>query len=122
VITGGGNLPARHVIHAVGPIWAGGTRNERATLASCYRVSIQLADEHQLRSISFPAISTGVFGYPLQQAAEVAVQAALQVLPKTKHLRQVRFVLFDREALTAYVAAAHKVAAERGYRFDSEKQ
>lgn len=74
-ITAGHRLPARHVIHTVGPVWEGGDDGEPALLASCYRASLQLAAEHDLASIAFPAISCGVFGYPHEQAAAVAIKA-----------------------------------------------
>ena len=73
-ITGGYNLPARHVIHTVGPIWRGGNQHEPELLAICYRSSLELAVQHNLRTIAFPAISCGVYGYPLQQAADIAVK------------------------------------------------
>ncbi|MDX1499500.1 MAG: O-acetyl-ADP-ribose deacetylase [Woeseiaceae bacterium] len=72
-MTGGYDLPARHVIHAVGPVWHGGDRGEPALLASCYRTALDLAKEHGLRSIAFPGISTGVYGYPVEDAAQVAI-------------------------------------------------
>jgi O-acetyl-ADP-ribose deacetylase len=77
-ITGGYRLPAKHVIHTVGPVWQGGTRNEPELLASCYRSSLRLAQEHEIRTIAFPAISCGVFGYPVEAAAEIAVREVLQ--------------------------------------------
>ncbi|MCI5212584.1 MAG: O-acetyl-ADP-ribose deacetylase, partial [Candidatus Electrothrix sp. ATG2] len=73
-ITEGYNLPARHVIHTVGPIWHGGNNKEPALLASCYRSSLELAQQHSLRTIAFPAISCGIYGYPLQQAADIAIR------------------------------------------------
>ena len=76
-ITAGYELPARHVIHAVGPVWRGGDQGEDRLLASCYRNSIRLAEEHELESIAFPAISCGIFGYPVDQAARIAVEATL---------------------------------------------
>lgn len=76
-ITKGYHLPAKHVIHAVGPVWQGGGHNEHALLASCYRESMALAAEHRLKSIAFPAISTGVYGFPLERARLAYVEAAL---------------------------------------------
>jgi O-acetyl-ADP-ribose deacetylase len=77
-ITGGYRLPAKHVIHTVGPVWRGGTSREPALLASCYRSSLQLAEENGIRTIAFPAISCGVYGYPADAAAEIAVREVLQ--------------------------------------------
>jgi O-acetyl-ADP-ribose deacetylase (regulator of RNase III) len=109
VITTGGHLAAKHVIHTVGPIYRDGQHGEPDTLASCHRESIRLADEHALESISFPAISTGVYGYPVADAAHVAVAAAVETLSATTHLKHVRFVLFDAAALRAYTSAARKL-------------
>jgi len=102
VATSGGRLPARYVIHTVGPVWSGGTRGESEALASAYRESICVADELGLSSIAFPAISTGIFGYPLREATEVAVHTMREVLPRTKNVNTVRFVVFDDAALQAY--------------------
>ncbi|MDC1287500.1 macro domain-containing protein, partial [Gammaproteobacteria bacterium] len=76
-ITGGYNLPARHVIHAVGPVWRGGDHGEDRQLASCYRNSIRVAEDHELESIAFPAISCGIYGYPVEAAAAIALEATL---------------------------------------------
>lgn len=80
VITTGGNLPARHVIHAVGPVWQGGGRGEAETLASAYRESLELAGQHGLRRVAFPSISTGAYGYPFEPASEVALGTVLTFL------------------------------------------
>jgi O-acetyl-ADP-ribose deacetylase len=109
VITSGGRLLARHVIHTVGPIYRDGIHGEPDTLASCHRESIRLADKHKLESISFPAISTGVYGYPVADAANVAVLAVAEAIGATNHLKSVRFVLFDRAALDAFTSAARKL-------------
>src|SRR3974390_2277508 len=93
--TTAGQLPARHVIHTVGPVWAGGHSNEPATLASCHTESIRVADELKLNSIAFPAISTGIYGYPVNLAAGVAVASAAGALAEASHVREVKFVLFD---------------------------
>jgi len=106
VITGGGRLPAKFVIHTVGPIYRDGKRGEPETLASAHRESIRLADEHAVESLSFPAISTGAYGYPVADAARIAVSAVVEALSDTVHLRQVRFVLFDQATLNAYTSAA----------------
>ena len=109
VITNGGHLAAKHVIHTVGPIYRDGQHNEAEILASCHRESIRLADEHRLQSISFPAISTGAYGYPVTEAASVGVAATAQALGETTHLQNVRFVLFDAATLRAYTSAARKL-------------
>lgn len=111
VITTGGHLAARYVIHTVGPIYAGGQRGEAETLASCHRASIRLADEHGLKSLAFPAISTGAYSYPVADAARVAVSTVAVALHSTINLTQVRFVLFDRSTVGAYVRAAESLRA-----------
>ncbi|HLB27802.1 MAG TPA: O-acetyl-ADP-ribose deacetylase [Dehalococcoidales bacterium] len=103
VITTGGNLKARFVIHAVGPVWHGGKQAEPELLSSAYRESLKLAAEKKLNSIAFPSISTGAYGYPLPEAAEVAIKAVVSFLKKqTTSIREVRFVLFSRDALQNY--------------------
>jgi O-acetyl-ADP-ribose deacetylase (regulator of RNase III) len=82
-ITSGYRLPARHIIHAVGPIWRGGASGEDALLASCYRRSLEIAREHGVRSIAFPAISTGIYGFPAERAAKIAVEAVTKAAPET---------------------------------------
>ncbi len=110
VLTTAGRLPSQYVIHTVGPIYQVGNRDEAETLASCYRESIRLADDHGIQSIAFPAISTGAFGYPLPEAAEIAVKTVAEVLPSCVHVRQVRFVLFERPACRIYIHAAEQYA------------
>jgi O-acetyl-ADP-ribose deacetylase (regulator of RNase III) len=107
-MTGGGRLPAKHVIHAVGPIFRDGSSGEPESLASCYRRAISLADGHKLHSIAFPSISTGAYGYPIAEAAEIAVDAAAGALEQASSVRRVRFVLFDGATLGAYVRAAER--------------
>jgi O-acetyl-ADP-ribose deacetylase (regulator of RNase III) len=97
-ITRGYRLPAKYVIHAVGPVWQGGRRNEPELLASCYRRSLSLAHEHRLSSIAFPCISTGVYGYPLAAAAEIAVATVRSHAASV----QVLFCCFSAEALSIY--------------------
>ncbi len=109
VITSGGRLPAEFVIHTVGPIYRDGKSGEPETLASSHRESIRLADQHNLQSLSFPAISTGAYGYPVADAAHIALSAVVEALAVTTHLRQVRFVLFDQATLRAYTSAAQKL-------------
>ena len=106
VITEGYRLPARHVIHTVGPIWHGGEQGEADLLRACYRNSMALAAKHGLASVAFPAISTGVYGYPLRQATEVAV-AEVQAAP-VGSVRRVIFACFD-----AATAAVYREAVSR---------
>ena len=110
VITSGGQLQAKYVIHTVGPIYRGGNRDEAETLASCHRESIRLADQHSIKSLAFPAISTGAFGYPVTDAAPIAVSSAITELSSVPHVLKVRFVLFDIPTLRAYVCAAEKLS------------
>ena len=109
VITPGGRLTARHVIHTVGPIYRGGERGEAEALGSCHRESIRVADEHALASVAFPAISTGAYGYPVTEAAPIAISATVQALASAKHVRLCRFVLFDISTVRAYQRAAEKL-------------
>lgn len=110
VITTGGELSAKYVIHTVGPIYRGGNRRESETLESCHRESIRLADEKQLTSLSFPAISTGAFGYPVTEAAAIAVASTAEALAFAKYVCVVRFVLFDAATLREYRQAGEKFA------------
>jgi O-acetyl-ADP-ribose deacetylase (regulator of RNase III) len=105
VITTGGRLTAKHVIHTVGPVYRGGERGEAETLASCHRESVRLADAHGLASLSFPAISTGAYGYPVIEAAPIAISATLDSLASAKHVSRCRFVLFDISSVRAYQRA-----------------
>jgi len=110
VITTGGNLRARHVIHTVGPIWQGGSRNEATLLESAYRESLKLAVEHNLTSISFPSISTGAYGYPVTEASKVAIKAVVSFLrEQVTSLKEVIFVLFDSRTYEAYSSALEEV-------------
>jgi O-acetyl-ADP-ribose deacetylase (regulator of RNase III) len=104
-ITGAGRLPARHVIHAVGPIWHGGHDGEPELLASCYRRAIELAAEHGCRRVAFPAISAGVYGYPLAAAARVAIDATRQAMAVHSEVEEARFWLFGQPAYDAFAAA-----------------
>jgi O-acetyl-ADP-ribose deacetylase (regulator of RNase III) len=97
VITGGHNLPNKYVIHCLGPRY-GVDKPEDRLLADCYRNALKLADEHEIDSIAFPAISTGVFGYPVQEAAEVALRTVKETIPSLRHVKKIRFVLHsDRD-------------------------
>jgi O-acetyl-ADP-ribose deacetylase len=106
VITAGGQLAAKYVIHTVGPIYRDGERGEAETLASCHRESVRLADEHNLQSVAFPAISTGAYGYPVSEAAPIALSATLESLALAKHVTLCRFVLFDVSTVRAFQRAA----------------
>jgi O-acetyl-ADP-ribose deacetylase len=121
VITTGGRLPAKHVIHTVGPIYGGGGRGEADVLASCYRESLRVADEHAVKSLAFPSISTGAYLYPITEAARVAVAAVVEALASARHVTHVRFVLFDGVTLQAYVAAAEKLHHSRKSSYKIEK-
>jgi O-acetyl-ADP-ribose deacetylase len=112
VATTGGLLKAKHVIHTVGPVYRGGNSSEAEKLASCHRESIRVADQLSLDSISFPAISTGAFGYPESQAAPVAVSAAAEALRTATKIHTIRFILFDVSTLRSYVRAAKKLALQ----------
>jgi len=101
-LTPGFHLPARYVIHAVGPVWHGGGQGEAALLASAYRAAINLAREHGLKTIAFPAISTGIYGYPLREATHVAVTAVREALKKAPGIKRVIFACFTPEVLEAY--------------------
>jgi len=101
-ITKGYRLPARHVIHTVGPVWHGGTQGEPELLASCYRRSFEVAAEHGLTSIAFPAISAGIYGYPMDKACKIAMTEAKAALAKYPALERVVFVPFSSEALRTY--------------------
>lgn len=104
VVTGAGRLPARFVFHTVGPVYRDGKHGEAELLASCYRKCLALAEERKLQSISFPAISTGVYGYPLRQATEIAVREVWAHLAKADSaIQQVIFVPFGKEAYETYV-------------------
>jgi O-acetyl-ADP-ribose deacetylase (regulator of RNase III) len=112
VITTAGRLPAKYVVHTVGPIYRGGSEREAETLASCYRESISIADDHGIKSVAFPSISTGAYGYPVQKAAAIAVRTIMEVLPECAHLEHVRLVLFDAATSQAYVDASEKISRE----------
>jgi O-acetyl-ADP-ribose deacetylase len=101
-ITRGYRLPARHVVHTVGPVWRGGQANEDELLASCYRASFALAIGHGLGSLAFPAISTGIYGFPRAGAARIAVAQTRQALAAAPAIERVIFACFDRETLALY--------------------
>ena len=103
-ITRGYRLPARHVIHTVGPVWRGGTQGEPELLASCYRRSLEVAVENGVRSIAFPAISCGVYGYPIANAARIAVETTRQFLERDATIERVIFCCFGEDTYTALAA------------------
>ena len=104
VITTGGNLPAKYVIHTAGPVWQGGNAGESDLLASCYRESFQVAVENKVNSIAFPSISTGVYGYPTDKAAKVALQTIHNLNDiRTKVPENIQFILFDDATYNCYV-------------------
>ena len=115
-LTRGYRLPARYVIHAVGPVWQGGTRGEPELLASCYRRALTLAIDANLASIAFPAISCGVYGYPLEPAAEIAVREVTTAAFATPSLRQVIFACFGDAVLAAYQHALRAVSSSETFR------
>ena len=112
VITTGGRLPAKYVIHTVGPVYRGGREHQADTLASCYRESIRIADDQGIQSLAFPSIYTGAFGYPVHEAAEIAVRTIAETLPRCADVKHVRMVLFDVATCQAYVRAAEKLSQQ----------
>ena len=110
-ITGGYRLPAKYVIHTPGPIWYGGSRGEAEKLRSSYDNSLRLAEEAGCKTVAFPSISTGVFHYPLDEAAGIAVHTILTFLKTAKSVQRVIMVCFDRKTLAAYERALHAAQA-----------
>jgi O-acetyl-ADP-ribose deacetylase (regulator of RNase III) len=102
VVTTAGTMPAKRVVHTVGPVWRGGQSGEAETLKSCYENSLELASKGGYRSIAFPAISTGVYGYPIERAARIAVKTVFDWVKKHRHFREVRFVLFSERDYEIY--------------------
>jgi O-acetyl-ADP-ribose deacetylase (regulator of RNase III) len=109
VISGAGRLKAKHVIHAVGPVWSGGQRGEADLLAGAYRRSLELALEHGCRSVAFPALSTGAYRFPMDQAARIALRTAMAFLRENGKPELIRFVLFDAGAYGAFSAALEEL-------------
>jgi O-acetyl-ADP-ribose deacetylase (regulator of RNase III) len=112
VISGAGNLPARFVIHAVGPVWRGGGHGEVEQLAGAYRRALELAAENNCQSVALPALSAGAYGYPLDEAARVALQTTRNFLEAHENPQLVRFALFSPEAYQAFETALREVALE----------
>ena len=108
-LTGGGNLKARHVIHAVGPVYSDGRHGEPELLAGAYRYSLRLASEHGIGSLSFPSLSAGTYRYPMHEASRIALKTVIDYLKDHEEIALVRFVLFGKEAYDAYAAALSEV-------------
>jgi len=114
VITTAGNMKAGHVIHTVGPIWHGGSQGEPELLASAYRESLKLAAENNLSSISFPSISTGAYGYPVDKAARTALKTVVSFLSEDTSVKEVVFVLFDSRTFETYADTLWDIMGEKG--------
>jgi O-acetyl-ADP-ribose deacetylase (regulator of RNase III) len=112
VTTSGGNLRAKHVIHTVGPVWHGGTINEPQILESSYSHCMEEANRKECASVSFPSVSTGAFGYPVQEAAEIALRTVVQFLHQPRSVALVRFVLFDQRTYKAYARTAEGLSKD----------
>ena len=112
VATTAGKLPAKYVFHAVGPVWRGGREGERELLAAAYRKCLELAETHGCRSVAFPAISTGVYGYPIDLAAEVSLASAQTFMDQNQNPELVRFVLFSDGAFGAYARVLETMVSE----------
>jgi O-acetyl-ADP-ribose deacetylase (regulator of RNase III) len=111
-ITGGGNLPSAHVIHTVGPVWKDGKHGEPELLKSAYRRCFEVAHQHGVKSIAFPAVSAGVYGYPMREAAVIALSAAQDAIGRYPELERIIFVQFNGPAQSVYLEAAEKVREE----------
>ncbi len=111
VITGGHNLPNRYVIHCLGPVY-GKDKPEAELLASCYRNALKLAEENEIESVAFPAISAGIFGYPLEDATRVALKTVFELLPTLKSVKRIRFVLFDKNGYDVYDRILNEITAK----------
>jgi O-acetyl-ADP-ribose deacetylase (regulator of RNase III) len=109
ITTAGRLRPVKHIIHAVGPKWRGGMAGEAELLASCYERAVELASTHDCRRIAFPAISTGVYGYPLEQAAEVALSATRRALRTHPNITEARFWLFDQDAYGVFATTLREL-------------
>lgn len=109
VITSGGSLRAKHVIHTVGPIWHGGSHGEPGLLADAYENSLELAVSNKLKTLAFPSISTGAYGYPVEKASRTALTTVKQFLESESTLREITFVLFTEQDLKVYMEAANEI-------------
>jgi O-acetyl-ADP-ribose deacetylase len=112
VITTAGNLKVKHVIHTVGPIWHGGGHDEPALLASAYRESLKIAAANKLASVSFPSISTGAYGYPVDEAARIAIKEVVDFLSESGSVKEVAFVLFDARTYETYAGTLRDIMRE----------
>ena len=112
MISGGGTLNAKHVLHAVGPVWSGGNRGEPEQLASAYRRCLELAAEHDCRSVAFPSLSTGAYRFPMDKASRIALKTALDFLQTHEAPLNIRFVLFGKPAYDTFAAALTELTAE----------
>ena len=121
VITGGGRLAAKYVIHTVGPVYRRGESSAAELLASCHQESLRLAHEHGIRSIAFPAISTGAYGYPVTKAAPVAIKSVVSTMATTTGIRTARFVLFDLNTRNAYLRSLQSFAESAAARYRIER-
>jgi len=110
-VTGAGRLPAKHIIHAVGPVWRGGSEGEPELLASCHRRAIELADANGCKRVAFPAISTGIYGYPVREAAQVALKATYFALENHPGVEEARFWLFDRGTHATFLETQNELQA-----------
>jgi len=113
VITTAGRMKTSRVIHTVGPIWEGGNDKEAETLASAYRESLKLAAGNNLESVSFPSVSTGVYGYPVEKAARIALKTAADFLARETPVKEVVFVLYDARTYDVYASALREIIAEK---------
>jgi|SRR6478672_10791874 len=111
-ITKGYRLPAKWVIHTVGPVWQGGKQQEDELLAQCYRNCLALAEQYEICRLAFPAISAGAYGFPMERAAKIAVTEVKQWLTQTTYLKQILFVCFGESAYNAYTAAIQEIVCE----------
>jgi O-acetyl-ADP-ribose deacetylase (regulator of RNase III) len=116
VVTGGGNLPARWVIHAVGPVWRGGNAGEDALLASAVRAALARADQMGAKSVALPAISTGVFGYPVDRAAQISIAAARTFAGEARVVEKIAFCLFDERTFEVFRRELEKDSESQGSR------
>lgn len=108
-ISPGFNLPAKYIIHTVGPVWNGGKNNEDILIASCYQNSLKLAVENGVKTIAFPAISTGVYHFPLERATKIAITAVGRFLEKNESIKKVFFVCFDEETYSIYMKTVNDI-------------
>ncbi len=111
-ITKGYNLPARWVIHTVGPVWHGGRKDEDEILARCYRSCFKLADQHKIRTLAFPSISTGAYHFPVERAAKIALRELKAAIKKYPNIEKVSVVCFDKKTYDSYVTVSEEIPEE----------